>query len=101
MHLMSSLLVQELIQAVLLSDGQVSFAAFIYDDPEAILAARRRVVGFDAGDELRSDVILELDNSDSDFSPEERMIYRIDGRAAMSVHLCCVQLFLLIHSIQS
>lgn len=76
---------QTAIQAILLSDGLTSFASFTYINPSAVLAAMSRVVGFDAGDVIRSDVILNLGMSSAVmFSVAEQNIFRIDGR----VHEC-------------
>ena len=59
------------------TDGKVSFAAFVYEDPGEVMGlANLALVGFDAGDTLRSGVV-----------PREDLqvvnIFRIDGKDAI------------------
>jgi hypothetical protein len=64
----------------LLSDGISSFASFTYANPAAVQTAMDRVVGFDAGDTIKSDVILNLGMDATDVFPlMEQNVFQIDG----------------------
>lgn len=86
---------------MLLTDGVMSFAVFLYVNPDAIAQTLHRVVGFDAGDNSRSAVLLVLNSVDSDSTLEEVNVFRIDGKVLQNtvdflMHLCrlAVHLFL-------
>jgi hypothetical protein len=69
------------LQAVLSTDGNTSFAAFIYEYPDQIHGHYE--VGFDAGDHVRGLVLSRKkyynNTVSSNNTLEEVNIYRIDG----------------------
>ncbi len=65
-------------QTVLSTDGNASFAMFVYDDPGNVVSIGSNwQVGFDAGDEIRG-VIVQNGEIEGDL--EEVNIFRIDGK---------------------
>lgn len=65
-------------QTVLSTDGNISFAAFIYDDPQAVVNIfNDREIGFNAGDSVRANVALKVGQS---ANLEAVNIFRIDGK---------------------
>ena len=65
---------------MLATDGEVSFAAFLYDDPNKLLNITSSVnglVGFDAGDRSRSSTIMN--NRQRNYILETTNVFRIDG----------------------
>ena len=68
-------------QAVLSTDGERSFATFIYDNLDPIQAMvtiqRRGIIGFDAGDQSRSATVLDV--ATQIFPLEKANSFRIDG----------------------
>ena len=62
------------------TDGETSYAVFIYSDLDrvrTIVSQGSANIGFDAGDERRSDTVLL--NGDYDFL-ETVNVFRIDGK---------------------
>ena len=79
--------VQETFQLVLSTDGQASFAAFVYDSPETILSHLNEFsnsrIGFDVGLLSPSSVAsvdIGLLVEDSNLTFTSTNIYRIDGK---------------------
>ena len=70
-------------QTVLSTDGNASFAAFIYDDLTALaeihaLQGNSLLIGFDAGDKVRGAEVVGLASTFGRL--EEVNIFRIDGK---------------------
>ena len=66
---------------MLATDGEVSFAAFLYDDPNIltnITSSVNALVGFDAGDQSRSSTIMS--NKQRNYILEFINVFRIDGK---------------------
>ena len=66
---------------MLATDGKVSFAAFIYDDPNILMnitSSVNALVGFDAGDQSRSSTIMS--NRQRNYILESTNVFRIDGK---------------------
>ena len=66
---------------MLATDGEVSFAAFLYSKPNEVLnitSSSYGIVGFDAGDHLRSTTII--DSRQREYTLEVSNIFRIDGK---------------------
>ena len=66
---------------MLATDGEVSFAAFLYDKPNILMNVTSSVnalVGFDAGDQSRSSTIIS--NRQRNYLLESTNIFRIDGK---------------------
>lgn len=67
-------------QLILSTDGETSFATFIYEDLNTtrdIVFRVKGAIGFDAGDESRSSVVLG--NNRNDFPLRNVNVFRIDG----------------------
>ena len=78
-------------QAVLISDGNVSFAAFVYDNSTVGIATAfkgNKLAGFDAGDGIRS---ATIHNPSPDLSSLQQLetvnIFRIDGTYVYKLNL--------------
>ena len=79
-HITAPLFVQMVFQVFLLSDGLTSFASFAYANLDPVKMGYQRVVGFNAGDHTRSDVIFNRGRSGEDVDlPNDENIFRIDG----------------------
>ena len=72
---------QESFQAVLSTDGTVSFAVFIYSNFQAVKSSTSddELIGFDAGDGFRN-TIFQPQTPPRRKSLEPINIYRIDGK---------------------
>ena len=68
------------LQAILVTDGEASFATFIYDNLPIILsnvtAQERGTIGFDAGDQSTGDTVSY---GEENVMLSEINIFRIDG----------------------
>ena len=70
---------------MLATDGEVSFAAFLYDNPYIlgnIASNVNALVGFDAGDQSRSSTIMS--NRQRNYIPEFINVFRIDGKCLLT-----------------
>ena len=70
-------------QTVLSTDGNASFAAFVYNDLTALaeihaLHGNSLLIGFDAGDEVRGTEVVGLGSTLDHL--DEVNIFRIDGK---------------------
>ena len=66
-------------QAVVSTDGDVSFATFIYDNlpfVKNITSQEKAIVGFDAGDQSRGDTVL---HGADEFTLTDVNTFRVDG----------------------
>ena len=66
---------------MLATDGEVSFAAFLYNKPNEFqnsISNINGIVGFDAGDQHRSSTII--DSKQREYTLEVSNIFRIDGK---------------------
>ena len=66
---------------MLATDGEVSFAAFLYDKPNILMNVTSRInalVGFDAGDQSRSSTIMSRRRRN--YILEFINVFRIDGK---------------------
>ena len=66
---------------MLATDGEVSFAAFLYSKPNEVLniaSSINGIAGFDAGDQHRSTTII--DSRQREYTLEVSNIFRIDGK---------------------
>ena len=66
---------------MLATDGEVSFAVFLYDDPDILVnitSSVNALVGFDAGDQSRSATIMS--NRQRNYILESTNVFRIDGK---------------------
>lgn len=59
-----------------MSNGPVTFAAFLYADTDTII---HRAIGFDAGDGVKSATILSVGSEFNSSILSEANIFRIDG----------------------
>ena len=66
---------------VLSTNGNVSFAALVYQDPSDMMPLYQ--VGFDAGDRMRGVNLLGADSIN--WSPQRVNIFRIDGESTMQL----------------
>ena len=77
---------------VLCTDGEASFAIFIYHDLPVIrriISDENGLVGFDAGDRSRGVTVLY---GEEDFPLNEVNVFRVDGKVISSLltfHLSC------------
>ncbi len=72
-------------QAVLCTDGETSFALYIYLDlpfVRNITSREQGIVGFDAGDQSRGDTVLY---GGENFTLNEVNVFRVDGKT-LSCH---------------
>ena len=72
--------IQGSFQVIVATDGETSYAIFSYSDVNKvrqIVSEGNGIIGFDAGDERRSDMVVL---SDSDFSLKSINVFRIDGK---------------------
>ena len=66
---------------MLATDGEVSFATFLYDDPNILMnitSSVNALVGFDAADQSRSSIILS--SKQRNYILESTNVFRIDGK---------------------
>ena len=75
-HWSSILFLQPTFQVVLSTNGIVSFAALVYQDPSEVVSSGYKV-GFDAGDRTRGVNLLGADSIN--WSPQGINIFRVDG----------------------